>query len=686
MPVTWLTGRGRARAAAPAVPCDVKPDGLSWQGQIFVHMVIAAGACVLLWSVRRIIADPPAYHWLLLAGLTFFSGPFSIRISSLGARVSSSEAFVFAVALLFGPAPAALTVAVDGLVVSLRLGKRGWSRMLFNVAEPALSVWVASFLFYRLSGVDPLFQQQVAVTQLLWPLVVLTTTYFVLNSGLIACAVAFETRTSPMRFLRTAAPHLSLNYFATLCLVVLVVQQSANLPFALAGVIVPLLVISYISSRTSIARVEDANRHLSELNQLYLSTVEALAVAIDAKDQITHGHIRRVQMQAVALARAVGVTDEREIKALEAAGLLHDVGKLAIPDYILNKPGRLTPVEFGQMQSHAIVGANILSKIHFPYPVGPIVRHHHERWDGGGYPDGLRGEDIPLGARILSVVDCFDALTSDRPYRRKLTDEDALAYLKTERNTRYDPHIVDTFVELWPTLPREPASDPAARREIAHMLSAGLPATAIVAAQTMWSPDEQLACELAEFQDGLEHDLFKAVGHAVSRALRNSGDTSLCVLYRLDPSTATLAAAYVSSEAYACIRRVRISLGERLSGWVAANRQTIVNSDPALDLHDLIDCREKLRSCMSTPLIWGDVLVGVVSLYSSAAVGFGDDHVHRVELLAPMIAECLSRRAGSPPATAASNRGAAVSTDLASLPAAERRHDLLVSYAFAAKS
>src|SRR5437867_6909188 len=170
---------------------------------------------------------------------------------------------------------------------------------------------------------------------------------------------------------------------------------------------------------------------------------------MDAKGQVPPGHIRRVQAYAVGLAKALGVTDPAQINAIEAASLLHDMGKLAVPEYILNKPGPLTPTEFEKMKMHASVGADILSAIQFPYPVVPIVRHHHESWDGSGYPDGLAGSDIPIGARILSVVDCFDALTSDRPYRPRLTDREALRILVERRGTMYDPLVVDTFTKVY---------------------------------------------------------------------------------------------------------------------------------------------------------------------------------------------------------------------------------------------
>src|SRR3954462_14118589 len=193
-----------------------------------------------------------------------------------------------------------------------------------------------------------------------------------------------------------------------------------------------------------------------------MSTIETLAMAIDAKDQITHGHIRRVQHYAIGLARAVGVKESAQIRAIEAASLLHDMGKLAVPEYILNKPGPLTPAEFEKMKTHASVGADILSAIDFPYPVVPIVRHHHESWDGTGYPDGLSRTEIPIGARILSVVDCFDALTSDRPYRRRLSDDEALAILKERKGTMYDPWVVQTFERVHTKLESRDASSVAA--------------------------------------------------------------------------------------------------------------------------------------------------------------------------------------------------------------------------------
>ena len=309
-------------------------------------------------------------------------------------------------------------------------------------------MWVAAHLFYFTSGVQPLIAEPTQISELVPSLLVATVVYFLLNSWLTAFAISFERRLNPYVVWKQNFLWLSLNYFGGASLASLLVVYTRDMDFTYLGIIVPLLLVIYLTFKTSMARVEDAKKHLAEMNTLYLSTIETLAMAIDAKDQVTHGHIRRVQIYARGLAAAVGMKSDNEIKAIEAAALLHDMGKLAIPEHILNKPGKLTPAEFEKMKRHAPIGAEILSVIDFPYPVVPIVRHHHEQWDGGGYPDGVKGRDIPLGARVLSVVDCFDALTSDRPYRPKLPDSEALAILTERAGRMYDPDVVETFIRI----------------------------------------------------------------------------------------------------------------------------------------------------------------------------------------------------------------------------------------------
>ena len=529
----------------------MKQMSLSGPGRAYVLAVVVLGGGLILNSAIELVLEAATPYWVVVAALTLFSAPLSIRVPSMRATVTVTETFVFAAVLLFGPAAATVTIALDGLLVSVWAKRRNLHRALFNIGEPAISIWVAAQLFYAVSGVQPLFHSPVGLGQLLVPLALATTSYFLLNSVLSVTALWFETHVSPLRFLRDQLSHTGLNFFATCSFVVLLVLNLDNLTFAAVGVFAPLLVLSYASSKLSTARVEEANGHLNELSQLYLSTIEALALAIDAKDQVTSGHIRRVQLHSVALARELGITKDQEVHAIEAAALLHDLGKLAVPEHILNKPGKLTSVEFDQMKTHAAIGADILATIDFPYPVEPIVRYHHEMWDGKGYPEGLSGEAIPIGARILSVVDCFDALTSDRPYRRALTRDQALAVIVERRGTQYDPRVVDTFVavcdRLTGAVDDQVLADLESGREaeIREVVTPRLPVVVDVTAESddpaadldddLWTPpvDDQ-GCVLPTFQ-------------AISHYLETVAPGTVCVLYTHVADTARLVASHVSS-------------------------------------------------------------------------------------------------------------------------------------------
>src|SRR5204862_7942791 len=209
--------------------------------------------------------------------------------------------------------------------------------------------------------------------------------------------------------------------------------------------------LTYHGYKVYLGRIDDEQRHVREMADLHLATIEALALAIDAKDQTSQSHIRRVQLYAAALARALGMT-ENEIQGVKTAALLHDIGKLAVPEHILSKPGPLTQEEFQKIRIHPQVGAEIISGVPFPYPVAPLILSHHERWDGKGYPAGLRGDEIPLGARILSVVDYFDALMSERPYHKAMSLDAAMGLLRQESTKALDPRVVQTFIDMYPTL------------------------------------------------------------------------------------------------------------------------------------------------------------------------------------------------------------------------------------------
>jgi diguanylate cyclase (GGDEF)-like protein/putative nucleotidyltransferase with HDIG domain len=620
-------------------------------GRLYVWSIIVGGAAIVADSLYRMAVAPLHLQWFILAGLTLLSGSFTVRIPGISARFSVSETFVFAATLLFGPAAATIIVVLDTLVISLWLRSVTSVRLLFNAAATSVAIWTAATFFYWLSGIRPLSVAPQKILALVPDILAMAAAYFLLNTWLIAWAVAFEKRTSALRVWQNSFSWLSLNYFSGASVAALSMpylgSDSDGGFIRIFGILLPLLLVSYITLRTALGRVNDANRHLSELNKLYLSTIETLAMAIDAKDQITHGHIRRVQTYAVGLAREMGVTDDALIKAVEAAALLHDMGKLAVPEYILNKPGPLTPAEFDKMKLHASVGADILSAIDFPYPVVPIVRHHHECWDGSGYPDGLKGSDIPIGARILSVVDCFDALTSDRPYRPRLADRDAIRILVERRGTMYDPLIIDTFLRVYSELA---VTNPArAHHSFAAITSASTTSRRPSAAAE--EPLDDIAASSEEMLTlfTLARELtgrmsIADVGDVLLKRLRRLVPSSLCVFYSYDQEAADLVASHVFGEQGDSIQGIRIPLGERLSGWVGANRQSIRNSDPILDFGDTARAmRPRLRSCLSTPLVVGDRLVGVLSLYAPGQDSFNEEHERLIEIVARQVSPVLQR-------------------------------------------
>lgn len=620
---------------------------LSTRGRAYVLLVSAIGLAIAAHSVGQLFVQKVSLQWLVLAALTLLTGNFTVRIPGITARLSVSDTFVFASVLLFGPAAGTITILLDALIISLRLGPhdREPFRVIFNVSVGALSTWVAAQVFFLVAGIPPYSVQPTPLGQILFPLFLFTLTYFLLNSWLVTFALALEDIKSPYKIWRDNFLWLSVNYFGGASVAGLLVTYTREIDLTTLGIIVPLLLISYLTFKTSLGRIEDANQHLRQVNTMYLSTIETLAMAIDAKDQITHGHIRRVQRFAVGLARAVGVNDDTQLKAIEAAALLHDMGKLAIPEFILNKPGRLTSNEFDVMKQHANIGADILSSIQFPYPVVPIVRHHHEAWDGSGYPDGLKGVAIPLGARVLSVVDCFDALTSDRPYRPKLPVHEAIAILVQRRGSMYDPMVVDRFIEAQRQLSEAVATDDTTKEAIDSIATK----LRIVPEPTSAVPREMgerlpvtVLSLLRSLHPSPKGTSVEDLGSTVSKQLTHLTKASSIAFYCTESHGRSIRCRYADGRLEALTSGSEIALGERLSGWVAAHLTPIWNSDAKLDLNAELAQQSGIGLGSSVPLIDGTMLVGVLTLYSPSGTEIALEQRMLIQSIAPLLASALS--------------------------------------------
>jgi diguanylate cyclase (GGDEF)-like protein/putative nucleotidyltransferase with HDIG domain len=384
----------------------------------------------------------------------------------------------------------------------------------------------------------------------------------------------------------------------------------------------------YQAYRTYVSHLRHGQRHAQQMAELHLATIEALAGAIDAKDQTAQNHIKRVQLYAVRLGRALDMP-EHEVQGLRTAALLHDIGKLAVPEHILVKPGPLTPEEFHKIRIHPQVGADILASVPFPYPVIPVILSHHERWDGRGYPDGLKEDEIPLGARILTAVDFYDALTSDRPYHKAMSDESAEALLQQEAGKALDPRVVATFVDMLPALRAEfDASTGAPRPAVAAGDEAGAaaPRTATVFDDIALAHREMYAL----YQIAQTMGTGLGVGDTmalIAPKLANLVPFSACALFLHDDALDAMQCRFATGIDSELLERLSVRTGQGVTGWVARNRRAVVNAQPATDF-DLIGpgVVSALQSALVCPLVFGERLIGALAVYHIEAGFYRDDH------------------------------------------------------------
>lgn len=419
----------------------------------------------------------------------------------------------------------------------------------------------------------------------------------------------------------------------------------------------PPLYLIYRSYSLNLERAEEQQKHILEMSELHLRTIETLALAIDAKDDTTAAHLRRVQIYASEIGKELNLPPS-EMKALDAAALLHDVGKLAVPEYIISKPGKLTEEEFEKMKVHPVVGAEILERVQFPYPVVPIVRAHHEKYDGTGYPDGLAGEEIPIGARILSAVDCLDALASTRQYRTAMPLEDAMRIVADQSGRAYDPKIIAILQRRFRELEAKAKAETAETVKLSSNIkvSRGLaPATGFADSGTKppaAAPANDFSVKISSAHR--EYQLLMEVTNDLGNSL-NVEETLALLAVRVSKIVEHDAIAfyqvqgekliprYVKGESFRLFSSLEIPVGQGLSGWVAENNLPILNGNPAVEPGYLNDPRlvTSLRSAVSVPLRSGERTVGVLTLYSLSSAAFTSDHRRVLLAAAPRAAQAI---------------------------------------------
>ncbi|PYX68353.1 MAG: hypothetical protein DMG78_25320 [Acidobacteria bacterium] len=636
----------------------MKPEasGLSIQTKAFVGITALVGTVVLGFSLSHWQSQDPTRFVCYLVVAILASG-LKVQLPGIDGTMSVNFLFIL-LGVLELSLPETLvigcTASLAQSVWQLR-GRLDPVKVLFNVCGMMANATALTYLTYyslvgRFGSNKPIL------------LMVSALMFFFANTLPISIVIALTEGKSSRR-VWSECYFWSFPYYlvgAAAVGLVGIINRSAGWQTSL--LVLPLIYWVYRSYRLYLGRleaekerVEVEKRHVEQIASLNMRTIEALALAIEAKDHTTHTHLQRVRTYAVEVARELSLAEE-QIEALRAAALLHDIGKLAVPEQIINKPGKLTPEEFEKMKVHPLVGAEILDRVAFPYPVAPIVRAHHERWDGTGYPEGLAGEGIPIGARILAAVDCLDALASHRQYRPALPLSEAMAKVKEKSGTWFDPKIVTILESRYIELERmaQMAEDTAVaglsrtvRVERGQAPAAGFErtepthgpidnadfltsiASARQEAQTMFELSQDLGVSLS---------LSETLSVLSMRLRRMIPFDSIAVFVNRN---GWLLPELVSGENFRALSSLKIRVGEGLCGWVAENSRPIVNGNPQVEAgysSDPVKHTTLLQSALVVPLEGLNGVVGVLAMYQTNRDAFTPDHLRILLAVASKVA------------------------------------------------
>lgn len=631
---------------------------------------ISALSIILLVSALISTANLPflsragLLSWLVLLALTMVASRFTVSITNtIGisqSRKSVADAIVFLAVILYAvpPAntagPATLLAAIVGFVSTYGLSSRKES--ISTTAIAIISTFLSASCYGFLANIftrgdaalglplDILLIPICVLAVLQYFLSTLATVYFI-------NVVHDKPRVLPSQesLVWTLTTHVAGAAAAVLFYSAI---QDVNVPSILLGLIIIGLV--HLLYRFNEKRLGDVRRaeteqrkHAEEMATIHMNTIESLAIAIDAKDQTTHGHVRRTQIYASEMGKVFEV-DALQLRALIAGALLHDIGKLAVPEYILNKPGKLTEAEFAKMKIHPTVGGDILRRVNFPYPVEDIVRYHHEKWDGSGYPKGLKGEAIPLVARIISVVDFYDATRCDRPYRKGMKREESLALLKSMAGSAFDPRVVARFIERVEEFDRlidaEDIQEQVSTEIAEHDYHTKTKPDAGLASNLMGTPDDDAGFRsITEAQREVFalHEIAQTIGSSlnlndtvnlVSNKLRAIVPFDTCIIFVVDDKLGKAIAAHVSGEHADVFSKRRMNIGDGITGWVIANARSMCNASPELDLVGVDEeTARNYRGVLVSPLLREDGAFGAISLYSKSRTSYTTEHVRLLE-------------------------------------------------------
>src|ERR1700674_936255 len=601
----------------------------------FIGLVVFAGTATLLYGAIHQSSKNIA-EFICYLGIAILASRLKVTLPGITGTLSVSFLFILVGILELSFSETLILGAVSMLAQCLYSDRPKAIQVTFNICAGSMSTALTYVVYHH------------RLANLLIPnrpilLGVAATVYFIANAGSIAAVISLTERRPLIRILVDCYFWPFPYYLVGAGIAGAIAWFNKTFNWETSLLLVPAVYLIYRSYRLYLGKLEDEKRHVEEMANLHLRTIEALALAIEAKDHTTHEHLQRVRIYAIEVAKELKVTGA-ELEALHAAALLHDIGKLAVPEHIISKPGRLTPEEFEKMKIHTLVGAEILERVRFPYPVVPIVRAHHEKWDGTGYPMGLKATEIPLGARILSAVDYLDALASDRQYRRALPLQEVMQQLSAESGKAFDPKVVQVLEKRYRHL-----ENLALARSSNDVNS---PLSTEIRIERGPAPDAGFE-KVAQDSTGQETTFLSSIAAArqeaqslfeLSQDLGGSlslGETLSVFSVKLKPMVPYDAIAiyilrndelipeYVNGDNYRLFSSLRIPLGQGLSGWVAQNRKPIVNGNPSVEPGYLNDPTKfsTLSSALAVPLEGVAGIIGVLALYRGERDAFTTDHL-----------------------------------------------------------
>jgi diguanylate cyclase (GGDEF)-like protein/putative nucleotidyltransferase with HDIG domain len=629
-------------------------QGISLKTRIFTWLVSTAGTLALLYSIYRLYLEPVRLDWMMLLIFTvLLSWRAEVWIPGVRSKITLTDTFIYIGALLLGPWAATVLASIDGLAKSPRgATQKRAATVGINLAAMNLAVLGATFIAFKFFGsLDRLVYQSHQLDKLALALGVIALINYLINTVIVAIFIGFYRRRAVMKTWRENYLWTSPAFFIGAVAAGVISKAITIFGFYSFLLSLPMMVLTYITYKTYLGRVEASNKHIEKLTQLHLATIESLTMAIDAKDPLTRGHIQRVRVLAEGLARAVGYPEE-QMEGLKAAALLHDIGKLAVPEHILSKPGKLSSAEYSKIMIHPVVGADILSNVEFPYEVVPIVKHHHEKYDGSGYPTGLKAEEIPFGARILTVVDCYDALTTSRPYRPRYTREQALELMRRESGRTFDPAVLVSFLQTIDSL--EDNLPPLSARPVSilglepvmtdHLLDQSFefaPRTRTEKALRDIAAAQREVLSLYEISQTLGSSLkLSEVLPIVAAKLENIANFTTLVIYLAEGRR--LRAAYVIGKNAESLKGIEMTSGEGGAGWVAEHRQVLIGGSPLADLErPLGPLAARYRSTAIFPLMNEGSLIGTLALYCEEDRGYSTDEVRLLETISSHAASAV---------------------------------------------